>query len=181
MGFFDFLKRKQPSKAMPPPDKEEPTHHYVLAHYALRQMALDKPLQYLAVLASPDADRFIASLFESVCEQLKQPPDFGADAVIAHHVHIKEYPCAIIEMPQPKDTTEAYFTALVAFAKLNDKAPPDPENVSARYFTLELGFSLDGTPRTVLAEWSKDRHINYGDGPKPTVEAFAGSIEGLIK
>src|SRR5439155_967526 len=134
----------------------------------LRQVALDDPLQYLAVLASPEARGFMEAMFDFVCKQCQkqgEEPDFAPEDVKIHPVRIKDYPCAIIEMPPPKGTTEAFFTALVLLQDLASASVPEDIPLSARYFTLEKGFSLDGRPRTVLAEWSESGHSNYGDGP----------------
>jgi hypothetical protein len=75
---------------------------------------------------------------------------------------------------------EAYFTALVVQIDTNQKSPP--AEVPARYFTLELGFSLEGEPRTVFCEWTKDdSHVNFGDGPKATLPEFVGKIASCLE
>ena len=58
--------------------------------------------------------------------------------------------------------------------------PEDAESESKgsfRYFTLEHGVNLDDSIRTVFCEWDDEGHKNFGDGPLPTVEAFANAIE----
>lgn len=180
MGIFDFLKPKKPPAPPGLPDDDGPSFRYMLAHYALRQTALDAPLQYLAILASPDARRFIGVIMVSVTEHLGRPPDFTVDAVKVHPVRVKDYPCAIVEMPEPREIAEAHFTGLVVLLKPVDDLPQDPKDLSARYFTLEKGCTLDGAPRTVLAEWDQTSHSNYGDGPSPTVEAFARAIGDFL-
>ena len=175
MGLFDFFKRKP----APPRSKSGagPSLHYVLAHYALRQTALADPVIYLGILASEDAPKFIGNMIDAVASDFGQSPAFHADAITVHPLRVGRYPCAVIEMPEPGDVAEAYFTALVGMIDLADGPPPESEDLPARYFTLEKGATLDGQPRTVLAEWDATSHMNYGDGPIATVEAFLQAIE----
>lgn len=181
MSLFDFFKRKPDPPPMLPPDAPR-WHHYAMAHLALRSVGLDDPLLYLAVLASPDRDDFLKSLFESVCERCDEraKPDFIASDIHVHAVRAGVYPCAVVEMPTPRTTTEAFFTALVMLIDpATSSLPEERKNVPARYFTLEKGFSLDGTPRTVLGEWTTESHLNYGDGPEPTLESFVERIAAM--
>ncbi|MGN6545004.1 MAG: hypothetical protein ACTHK7_08135 [Aureliella sp.] len=69
------------------------------------------------------------------------------------------------------------MVALVVPIDTSSDEPPDMDKIQARYFTLEKGYSLTNEPRTVFAEWEADRHLNYGDDPEPTVEAFVRRLE----
>jgi hypothetical protein len=187
MGLFDFFRRKPAT----PPDSDpveeafhEPRcHHYTLAHYALRSVAFDHPLGFLGVLASPDARGFLSELMRSVSEHCKEReprPDFDIDDIAVHKVRVGKYPCAVVEMPRPRATTEAFFVAAVLLADL-DREMPDPKEVALRYFTLEKGFTFEGPPRTVLCEWTSEGcHCNYGDGPAPRLEAFLRAVEEML-
>jgi hypothetical protein len=158
-------------------------HHYMLAHVALKQIALENPLFYLGVLASESRSEFLEDLFESVdqhCRTQAARADFSAADLRFHGLRVGQFPCAIVEFPAPRETTEVFFTALVVLA---DPSQPLPEReaLTARYFTLERGFSLDGMPRTVLGEWTMDgAHVNYGDGPEPALATFAAALEGHV-
>ena len=78
----------------------------------------------------------------------------------------------IVEMPEPQEAVHAHFVAI-----LLGEADDDP----ARYITLERSVSLDaGAQRTVLAEWSTEGHVNYGDGPEPTIDAFVDQLSAMI-
>ncbi len=188
MGLFDFFRRKQPKPAAPDlveQDLDEPRcHHYTFAHLALRSVAQEQPLAFLGVLASPDARRFLANLFQSVSEHCKErepKPDFGIEDVAVHPVRIGHYPCAVIEMPRPRATTETFFVAAVLLADL-DQGLPDSKDVKLRYFTLEKGFVIGGPPRTVLCEWTAEgSHVNYGDGPEPQLEAFTEAVREMLE
>ncbi|PHS01348.1 MAG: hypothetical protein COA78_22695 [Blastopirellula sp.] len=131
----------------------------------------------------PMLKNFLEHILNSVCDQLNCLADFSPDSLVVHTVRVKNYPCTIIEMPDPNpESAEAYFVALVILLNPDEQPPNDPTLAPARYFTLERGVSvrIDDPPRTVLAEWSKDGHANFGDGPEPTVEHFAHSIVQLI-
>jgi hypothetical protein len=173
MGLFDFLRRKQPQ---PKREGKGPSPDYVLAHYALRQIALSDPLRFLAIIASPDANRFIDAVMQDVAEKCGRPATFKSDAVKCHRLRVGNFPCAMIEFPEPREMAEAYLIALVVLIDTSIAEPPATTKVSARYFALEKGFTLSNEPRTVLAEWSANTHGNLGDGPVPSVEAFAAAI-----
>lgn len=184
MGIFDFF-RKQPAEPPPPtpepefePDDKGPSIHYVLAHYALRQLALQDPLRYLSILASPQARDFLQAVLDDVSEGLTEERRFTAEDLYIHPGMIGEFPCAIVEFPPPAEMTEVHFTALVAFVDLDAELPP-PEEVRARYFTLERGMGIDDKPRTVLCEWTTGSHLNFGDGPPPTLRGFIEALEKL--
>lgn len=184
MGFFDLFRRKPPEPALSIENLGEPRcHHYAMAHHALRGVALEDPLFYLAVLASPDAGRFLADLFRSVskhCAGREARPDFAAADLTVHCVKVGRFPCAVVAFPPPRATTEVFFTATVLLAdpaEVTRDAPPP----AARYFTLEKGFTFEGPPRTVLCEWTAaGAHANKGDGPVPELAAFVAAVEGHV-
>ncbi len=176
MGLFDFFKRKKPL----PPEDDGPSADYAFAHYALRQIALSDPLQFLAIAASPDANRFIDAVLKDVAEQCGRPTSFDATSVKIHPVRVKEFPCAVIELPEPRAMAEAFMVALVAPIDMSANEPPVTNSITGRFFTLEKGFTLSNVPRTVLAEWTMTSHLNYGDGPPATVEAFIAAIAAQV-
>jgi hypothetical protein len=187
MGLFDFFRRKRHAAepALPAFDAlpEARCHHYTLAHVALRGVALRDPLLYVGVLASPDADRFLSDLFRSVadhCLAREPEPGFTAADLTVHRLRVGVFPCAVVELPPPRAMAEAHFTAAVLLADPAAGLPKDGP-VPVRYFTLEMGFSLDGSNRTVLCEWTADgTHANFGDGPEATVPAFVAALERLV-
>jgi hypothetical protein len=175
MGLFDFLKRKND-----PPQDEGPSPHYVFAHYALRQLALSSPLNFLAMMASPDANGFLDSILDQVAERCGQRPAFDHSAIKIHPLRVKQFPCAILELPEPKEIAEAFMVALVVPFDASSSEPPDADALTGRFFTLEKGETLDGQPRTVFAEWDEEGHSNYGDGPVVDVEAFCEAISSRV-
>src|SRR5262249_28531989 len=161
MADTDITNGKQPSKPTPPPPTgalhtETRQAHYVFAHYALRSVALNDPLYYLGVLATPDGPRMLDDLLKRVAEHARPgdlPPDFSAADCRIHTARAGGYPCAVVELPTPRAMTEAYFTAAVLLLDTTQEQP-DLKNAEVRYFTLEHGLSLNGAPRTVLCEWT---------------------------
>lgn len=176
MGLFDFLKRKPE----PPPAVEGPSPDYAFAHYALRQMALSDPLRFLAVMASPDAHRFLDALLDDVAEQCGRKPSFDAQSITIHPTRVASFPCAIIRLPEPKEMAEAFMVAVIVPIDPSSTSLPASDTIKGRYFTLEKGFTLSNEPRTVLGEWDAQMHSNYGNGPAPTVEAFAAALTKLM-
>uniref|UniRef100_A0A832A737 Uncharacterized protein n=1 Tax=Desulfacinum infernum TaxID=35837 RepID=A0A832A737_9BACT len=151
--------------------------------FAMRSMAFENPLGFLSILASPDAHKFLSSLMQSVSEyysELEQGPDYTVEEFTIHKARVGRYSCAIIEMPQPRGRTEAFFVAAVLLAD-PDQSMFDSKKGGLRYFTLEKGFRLGGPPRTVLCEWTEEgSHVNYGDGPAPRLDLFIEAIEQLL-
>src|SRR5260370_1375465 len=112
MGSSDITPDKRPSlPAGPPRDDaaaaETRPAHYLFAHYALRSVAQNDPVFYLGALASPDARKFLAHLLGTTAAHARPgdpPPDFTADDLKVHTVRAGVYPCAVVEMPQPRAT-----------------------------------------------------------------------------
>lgn len=176
MGQSDF----QDENSEGVPEDDGPSPHYVFAHYALRQIALAEPMPFLEIAASPDADKFIAALLQQVVKQCGREAGFDAAEIKVYPTRVNNYPCAVIEMPEPQVAAEAWLVGVVVPVDFSVKVPADLDldQITAQYYTLEKGVSLTGEPRTVLAGWDDQRHNNYGDGPEPTVEAFVAALCG---
>jgi hypothetical protein len=77
---------------------------------------------------------------------------------------------ALIILPTPKASSEAYFLGLVP--------PPLKKNFFpwknlARVFSLELRVGKSGSRDTLLGEWTpRGNHVVIGDGPKPDIDDF---------
>jgi hypothetical protein len=145
----------------------------------LPQLAFSAPEKFLAFLER-NGSTFL-EYFWNECgkhlaeEQRLEPEGLGCniypldDDIVA----------ACITLPQPTEMPEAYFAAFVHRPASED--PLDSKRSFTRYFTLEYGQRIDGSPRTVLCEWTADgSHLNYGDGPPPQMDLFINSIESLL-
>lgn len=197
MGLFDFFRRKQPrpiggegllgeqmmlqqlemieKRALSGPSPE-----YIFAHRALREIAMSDPRGFLAMVVSPDASRFIDAVLKDVAEQCGREASFDAGSVEIHPLRVKNYPCAVIKLPEPKSMCEAFMVALVATIDLSSAQPPNIGTGRGRYFTLEKGETCFGEARTVLAEWDGPGRLNYGDVPPADVIAFVHASSNHI-
>ncbi|MES2946501.1 MAG: hypothetical protein V4772_26835 [Pseudomonadota bacterium] len=166
-------------KAIQAVRREPRDHHYVFAHYTVREACAHDPLRFFAIVASPDQELFIAWLWKTTEKRVGKPLiDVDPSELKVITCRVKESPAIILQMPSPVASAEAHLVAVL----LTDlQKPIDTETKAAfRYFTLEHGVTLDGSTRTVLCEWDESGHRNFGDGPLPTVEAFATVLEGKI-
>lgn len=179
MGIFDFFKPK-PAATPVEANADGPTPKYVLAHLALRQIALTDPLSFLGIMASPEATRFLNSLIEEIGTNCGQQPTFNASAVTIHTKRCNAFPCVVLELPEPDEMAEAYMVALVWPVDPETSETPSEITTPGRYFTLEKTYSLSGEPGTVLAEWADDAHANFGAGPSPIVEKFVATISEYL-
>lgn len=198
MGFFSFSRKPapvrpapvrkrapRPKRAAPEPD-QEPSAHYVLAHLALRTLALSNPVQFLAIMASGNGRDLIADLLaeigKRIGKRMGKPPPFTADNVTIHCRRVGVFPCAVLKMPPPQEAAECHMVALVALMDVATESPTEWKRATppARFFTLERGMHMGGQLRTVLCEWSDSAHSNLGDGPEPTVDAFIQALVGRL-
>jgi hypothetical protein len=157
------------------------SHHYVIAHLILRKIAQQHPLNFFGPMWSPQRDQFMRDVLEQVrirYDNAGNPPFALADVVITTCL-IKGFPSVVIQMPPPTNIGEAHFVAAVLKEDIQADSLPEPADV--RYLTLEKGWNLDGTERTVLCAWMRDHmHVNYGDGPPATQEDFIAAVEEMI-
>ena len=179
MGLFDFFKRKRRENESS--SRRGPSPDYILPHRALPQVALSDPLTFLALMASPDAMPFLENLARDIEARCGARLSYPASEILCHRTRIHDFPCAILEFPEPREPVGAFLIAFVVEIMAGDALPGDRSSVPARYFTLEKGVSLDGDPRFVLGEWTTDAHHNYGDGPQPSVDAFVETLERHIR
>lgn len=167
-------------KKNPPQLRSEPRdHHYVFAHQTVREVCANDPLKFFAILASADRAQFIAWLWHMAEKRVGKPlSDVDPSKLVVTTCRVKDSPTAILKMPTAVGPAEAHFVGVLL---TNFQQSADAANeVTFRYFTLEHGMNLDGTVRTVMCEWAKGSHLNFGDGPPATVEAFVEAIERII-
>lgn len=171
-----FFNRKKETQAA----RSEPRdHHYFFAHYTVREVCAHDPMEFFAIIASPEQERFVAWLWQTTEKRIGRPiTDVEPSQMTITTCRVKESPAVILKMPSPVAASEAHLVG-VLLTGLQQAAESEAEP-GFRYFTLEHGVKLDRTTRTVLCEWDEAGHKNFGDGPPPTVEAFASAIEGLI-
>jgi hypothetical protein len=150
-------------------------HHYLFAHRMMPTIFFQDPEKFIGTLNEHGMPflRFLWDRAGQVLEPALMLPGDGLD----YQTRGLEDGTRIvaISLPAPQAITEAYFVALVYRPVMLQ------HEAIARCFTLEYGRSVfNDQPRTVLCEWSGSSHLNYGDGPEPTAEAFIASISDKL-
>lgn len=149
-----------------------PSLHYEFAHIALRGIALNEGAKLYQTLSGERGRDLIDVLLKAGADRLSIAQHISSGDIGLHDRTVNGRACMIVEMPEPQEAVHAHFVAI-----LLGEADDDP----ARYITLERSVSLDaGAQRTVLAEWSTEGHVNYGDGPEPTIDAFVDQLSAMI-
>ncbi|WP_426165299.1 hypothetical protein [Pseudoduganella sp. R-34] len=171
-----FWNRNKKPTATPAEPRE---HHYVFAHILVREVCSQDPLRFFALVASPEQEHFVGWLWEMTAKQVGRPiTDFDARQLVVSTFRIQDSPTVLLKMPAPIAAAEAHMVAVVLTDFPKDEASESKGGF--RYFTLEHGVNLDDSTRTVFCEWDNEGHKNFGDGPSPTVEAFAAAIEARL-
>ena len=151
-------------------------HHYVFAHYTLRELCEQDPFAFFAIVTSPEQPKLLARLWALTAVRVGKPiVDINLAQLSVTTGNVQGCPVVIFKMPDPKAMTEAHFVAVL----LTNSPVPEGQARQApfRYFTLEERGNSDGT---ALCEWDADGHHNFGDGPAATVEDFIGAVERKI-
>lgn len=169
--------------------KQPRAQHYIFAHRFLPALTFQMGVTTVLILANPEkSDLFLHKLWNDVAEKNEIPLDeqITPDPLNATVERVGDKLIAIVQLPPPQAVTEAHFVAIVSDLPPEPGDDDAPESIEAlrqqlrqtplRYFSLENGYSLDNTPRTAFCEWTKEGHLNMGDGPKPTREAFLGFL-----
>lgn len=172
-----FKKRSNPSDS----GGQAREHHYRFAHQALPQMAFADPNRAMGILGGPDAVPFLNSIWQSVSEDLPAAQRLSPQGLRCATRSVDNYAVAIVVLPPAIEFTEAIFIAL-AYGPMGDS--DEASQRSLRYFTLEVGFVLEGDAagRTVVGEWtSQPAHLNWGDGPpSDDPDAFLEAVRALL-
>lgn len=148
-------------------------HHYLFAHRVLPGLVFAEPSRFAQIMIG-QGEAFLMQVWGMIPEQFGlaervEPAGLGYSLALAEDAT----GMITVRLPPPRAVTEAHMVAVVFGPKDQDPA---------RYFTLELGYSLDDRPRTVLGEWAQggELHANFGDGPSPEEGAFRAAIARLI-
>jgi hypothetical protein len=165
------------------------SYHNIFTHQVLRDTALQLKSKIFAYLDNKCQTTLNSRINELISNgnplfKARSEHRFNASHISVSHITIGNAPCIIITMPPPKDTTGAYFIAIVSripdteVQSLNrdepfKQLPGSPvEECPINYYTLERAFDPDGEGSTRFCEWSKLGHYNYCDGPAPTMDCF---------
>ncbi len=154
-------------------------HYYHFAHRLLPHLAQSNAAAFCGAMFSPDREKILAKLWEDLGSNLPLDHRLPTPSISVTPSRIGMHLLILFAFPQPLGRTEAHFSAFLA-GPLTSTNPDELNSAPQKYYVLEHGFSLEGSPRTVFAEWSSDgSHLNYGTGPPPTAEAFIARIKQL--
>jgi hypothetical protein len=163
---------------------EQPPHHYVFAHVALRQVCQANPFAFFGVMASPDRQEFLDGLWDKVRERHAEDgePCFSSTEIKVETTLIGQYPAVLVIMPPPKFWTEAYMVCAVLEVPVDEISERTDEKPTVKYFTLELGLNIEtGEHYTMFCGWDDDTHVSYGVGPDVTEKAFLEAVARMIE
>ena len=140
---------------------------------ALRAATFAEPGPSIAQLSSGGAQQFL--------RQLLTDPQHPAADYRLHQTRVGNFPCVIVELPEPKTGGQSHYVGLLV--TLSARKTPDvltPQQV--RFFTLEKRTDDVDDPATVLCEWTaKGERRSFGSGPVPRVERFLYALSGMAR
>lgn len=156
-----------------------------LTHNAAMKIGLRRLLFHSkagpAWVFSSDATDVLRDLWSDAAQAVEERHRRSPDGLEASDIReIEGYFVRIFRFPTPSRVAENHFAAIAYRPErrlLFWKGAP----ASLRYVTLEYGESiLDGRIMTVLGEWTAETHVNYGEGPEPTVENFSSALPAIL-
>ncbi len=185
--------------------------HAFFVHECLRDSALADPLLFLWAAHRDDAAERFANIWRRCAQagDAEEPTGLAVDVAGNGPLYVvlitlptplhpieAHYAAAAVVVPDElldevdrdaadvpaKDRLERALKVVVTGT--NEQAR-GAWNVPARFFTLEHSLTLDGAARTVFAEWQAQqtgpRHVNFGEGPPPSAEAFLAAISYVLQ
>ena len=172
-------------------------HHYAFAHGALLQLALKMKtcvFSYLTGGTQEEREARFNALLKDTDDLVQDGTGRkynAADFKITRH-SFGDAPCLVVEMPAPRETTEAYFVAIVSRVSEIDVLSDDDaakirggpglrQELNLNYYTLEVSAGYVPGPKSLFCEWAANgRHINHGKSPEPTFEKFVSFLEDFV-
>jgi hypothetical protein len=157
--------------------KQNSKHHHFFAHLALRQLAFNEPVAIFLLLPSDMRIHAFDQLLNDLDSRIPgtERRNFTSADISVFPCTIDQRPCVIIQMPEVRNPAEAYFIGILSRLPHNrlTEANGQPPDAVLEYYTLERpNFPTVESPSAFCAWTSEGTHINFGDGPEPTREAF---------
>ncbi len=156
--------------------------YYEFAHRRLPRFCKNHPLRLFPMSKSEKPEDTIKSLWEASCHYFETDEKTvlkGKDIKVSK-LKVIDYPALLIEMPDPKELTDAIYIAIILLSKdqIIDIAP---DKVAYRYLLSELTFSETETDtKPILCEWTKTKHRSFGGDLKPGLDSFLNAVEQSI-
>jgi hypothetical protein len=145
--------------------------HYRFAHRTLRGIVEKDPGTFARLSARDDFVRGLTGVWDAMNEALPPEQRLAAEGLATCRSDDQNgRTIVIVTMPPAEHAAEAHFVGVVI----------DDESLS-RYITLEHGWNLDDSPRTVLCEWTERGHMNFGDGPPADLDSFRQAVHQRLE
>ena len=159
-------------------------HHYAFAHDHLPAILWRDPERLLFALfeaSDPFRENHLFTRWQVVGERFAPVERLEAEGLSCSiHALANGFQTAVITLPEARGPAEAQMVAIVYRRPRRQMVFWKTEAV-IRYVTLELGHDRAANEwLNVLCEWTRDGHINYGEGPATDVTEFLGAIQELL-
>lgn len=157
-----------------------------LSHNAALKTGLRELLFHSAAgpawVFSSEATEVLRDLWQDVAQAVDDPQRRPADGLEASVIReVEGYLVRVIGFPHPAEIAENHFAAVAYRPARRGLLFWKREPACLRYLALEFGRTFpQGAEKTVLGEWTADAHVNYGDGPDPTVDDFIEAIRPIL-
>jgi len=142
-------------------------HPYQFTHVLLPQLAWRRPASVRRELADPYLAReLLLYVWDKAAETLPASQKVQPQGLRLSWHEVAGRAVALVQLPAPQATTEAYYSALV-YEGEDDPDDEDTDEIRPRYFTLEatLGLSSAAGAPTLLGEWVGELQRHLGPGP----------------
>ena len=155
-------------------DAQVPTLAYAFAHIYLRDIVLQKDIQFLQVfqqgpIALGAYMKASWNGLRSANPEIRFPFEVTNEHFRSTLLRVNDSQTLLaIEFPKPEELTEVFMVGIV----LGDKP---------RYFTLEKGVTESGSEFAAVCEWTSEGHRHFGVLSEPTVEKFGGRVNVVLK
>jgi len=144
-------------------------HHYLFAHRELPSAALDFGDDLVDAAATGHLR--LREAWDGLAQRLPEHERLNGNGLGATYHRLGSYEAVLVRMPLAKRPREAHFALIVR----------PVAGGPIRYITLARAVSpVDGRRYTVLGEWTKEGHVNHGEGPPPDPNAFLAAASELI-
>ena len=156
------------------------TTSYEFAHRLLPGLVLGNPRTFTNNLFFEGRDELLRQVWANAAPSEQEESGETPEGL---RLQVEEHPgfsVGVIKLPPPESVPEAHLVAVVV--ERAGLGPVEEDRFrGVRYFTLEKGAQHDDAgdaseERTVLCEWTEQRHLNYGNGPPAEEEAFAEEV-----
>jgi hypothetical protein len=190
LGGYGGVRSASPQPAAP--RKELPSFHYLFAHNQLPKVLHANPQLGLALAFSTDRQDLLLRIWghcREIFPEFERNNDPAGLAVKGETI-ADDVAIAVITMPQPHNTPEAYYICVITRFTLGNGGAATALDID--YYTLEKSINLFGpsgngpagqteSVPTVIGSWDKDHnHSNYGEGPAPdSPDEFVSAVVKL--